>query len=267
MRGDVCDLPFLESIFKKNNIDIVFHLAAQAIVDQALDDPLETFEANIRGTWNIFEAHKRNASIAKIIIASSDKAYGPHDKLPYVEEVHPLQGGYPYEVSKSCADLISQSFHKAFGTPVCITRCANLYGSGDLKLNRLVPNTIAHLYANKPPLIRDTGTSSRDYLYIHDAVEAYLVLAEKMNEKLYGEAFNFSTNTPLSVVDVISAISREMGKNIEPTVIHTHGMEIRHQHASFEKAHTLLGWEPRHTLTEGLKKTIPWYLEYLEHVH
>jgi CDP-glucose 4,6-dehydratase len=266
VRGDICDLPLLESVFKKYDVDVVFHLAAQAIVDQALDDPLETFEANIRGTWNLLEAHKRGGSSAKIIVASSDKAYGPHDELPYVEDVHPLQGGYPYEVSKSCADLISQSFNKAFETPVCITRCANLYGPCDLKFNRLIPNTIAKLHANKPPIIRDTGTSSRDYLYIDDAVEAYLLLAEKMDKKMFGEAFNFSTNIPLSVLDVITTISRAMGKNIEPTVVQTHGMEIRHQRASFDKARTRIGWEPRHTFVEGIKKTIPWYIAHLEHV-
>ncbi len=255
----------MESILVKHEIDIVFHLAAQAIVDQALDDPLATFEANIKGTWNILEACKKYPHVQKIVVASSDKAYGQHDNLPYAEHTHHLKAAYPYEVSKTCTDLISQSFAKAFHLPVCITRCANLYGPGDLKFNRLIPRTILQFFKNEPPIIRDTGTSLRDYLYVSDAVEAYLLLAEKMDEKIFGEAFNFSTNSPLSVVDVINAISNEMGKTIEPTVVTTHGMEIRHQYASFEKAKKILGWEPRHNFIEGLKKTIPWYLAHLSH--
>jgi len=266
VRGDVCDLPLLEKILHDHEIDIVFHLAAQAIVDQALDDPLATFEANIKGTWNILEACKKYPHVEKIVVASSDKAYGQHDNLPYNEHTHHLKAAYPYEVSKTCTDLISQSFAKAFHLPVCITRCANLYGPGDLKFNRLIPRTIAQLYKNEPPIIRDTGASLRDYLYVADAVDAYLLLAEKMDNKIFGEAFNFSTNTPLSVLEVIKAISREMGKDIEPTIVSTHGMEIRNQYASFEKAKTLLGWEPSHSFTEGIKKTIPWYTEHLSHV-
>lgn len=266
VRGDICDLPLLERVLQEHEIDVVFHLAAQAIVDQALDDPLATFEANIKGTWNILEACKKYPHVQKIIVASSDKAYGQHDNLPYSEHTHHLKAAYPYEVSKTCTDLITQSFAKAFQLPVCITRCANLYGPGDLKLNRLIPRTIVQLYNNEPPIIRDTGTSLRDYLYVEDAVEAYLTLAEVMDAKIFGEAFNFSTNKPFSVLEVIKAISREMGKEIEPTVISTHGMEIRNQYASFEKAKTLLGWEPRHTFEEGLKKTIPWYVKHLSHV-
>lgn len=265
VRGDICDLPLMEKTIKEHEIDVVFHLAAQAIVDQALDDPLATFEANIKGTWNILEACKKYPHVQKIIVASSDKAYGQHDNLPYAEHTHHLKAAYPYEVSKTCTDLISQSFAKAFHLPVTITRCANLYGPGDLKFNRLIPCTIQKLFNNEAPIIRDTGTSLRDYLYVQDAVEAYLMLAEKMDEKIFGEAFNFSTNSPLSVVDVIKAISEEMGKKIEPKVVTTHGMEIRHQYASFEKAKKLLGWEPKHGFKEGLKKTIPWYLTYLAH--
>ena len=266
VRGDVCDLPLIENILQKYEVDVVFHLAAQPIVDQALDDPLATFEANIKGTWNILEACKKYPHVQKIVVASSDKAYGQHDNLPYSEHTHHLKAAYPYEVSKTCGDLISQSFAKAFHLPVCITRCANLYGPGDLKLGRLIPCTIQKLFNNESPLIRDTGGSLRDYLYVEDAVEAYLTLAEKMDEKIFGEAFNFSTNKPLSVLEVIKEVSREMEKDIEPTVIQTHGMEIRNQYASFEKAKTLLGWEPRHTFSEGLKKTIPWYVNYFSHV-
>ena len=197
VRGDVCDLPLLEKIIRDHEIEIVIHLAAQAIVDQALEDPLATFEANIKGTWNILEAAKKNRGVKKVIVASSDKAYGEHETLPYREDTHMhLKGTYPYEVSKVCADLISQSFHKAFGVPLCITRCGNLYGPGDLKMNRIVPRTVANVHLGHPPVIRDTGASLRDYLYVGDAAEAYLLLAEKMDESMYGHAFNFSTNTP-----------------------------------------------------------------------
>ncbi len=267
VRGDICDLPHMEKILKRYAIDTVLHLAAQAIVDQAIEDPLATFEANIKGTWNILEACKKNPNVKRIIVASSDKAYGEQDNLPYREHIHGLQGSYPYEVSKVCADLITQSFYKTFGLPVCITRCANLYGPGDLKLDRLVPNTIRKLNADTPPIIRDTGASLRDYLYVGDAAEAYLLLAEKMdNKKIQGEVFNFATNKPFSVAEVIKTISALMGKSIAPTVIRTHGMEIRHQYASYNKAKKLLGWKPTHTFKDGLKKTIPWYIEYLKDV-
>ena len=266
VEGDICNLPLLEDITKKFNIEIIFHLAAQAIVDQALNDPLATFEANIQGTWNILEATKKNSNVKKVIVASSDKAYGEHDTLPYAEDVHHLKGSYPYEVSKVCADLITQSFYKTFKVPVCITRCANFYGPGDLKLTRLVPRTIYQLHHDKPPVIRDKKTSVRDYLHISDAVEAYRLLAERMDEKMFGEAFNFSTNTPLSVIEVIAAISKAMGKDIEPVIVKTHGFEIPHQYASYDKAKRLLGWEPRFTFAEGLKDTIPWYVDYFENV-
>lgn len=264
VRGSVVDLPLMEKIIKDDKIDVVFHLAAQAIVDLALEDPLATFEANIKGTWNILEACKHNPHVKQIIVASSDKAYGEQDTLPYVEDKHSLNGAYPYEVSKVCADLISQSFYKAYGLPVCITRCANLYGPGDLKMNRIVPRTIEQIHLGRPPVIRDTGDSLRDYLYVGDASEAYMLLAEKMTDSMYGQAFNFSTNTPVSPSEMIRAISKEMRSSIAPEVVRTHGMEIRNQYASFEKAKELLGWKPRHSLAQGLRKTIPWYLTHLK---
>ncbi len=264
VRGDVRNLALLEEILRWHKIDIIFHLAAQAIVDQAIDDPLETFEVNIQGTWNVLEASRRNGNIEKIIIASSDKAYGAHDTLPYEEHTHNLKAAYPYEVSKAAADLIAQSFYNTFNLPVVITRCANLYGPGDLKMNRLIPRTIYQLHTNKPPVIRDTGSSLRDYLYVGDAAEGYRMLAEQMNEAIYGQAFNFSTNAPLSVAEVIKMISREMKKAIAPKVTKTHGKEIRHQYASYDKAERLLGWKPTHDFAAGIKKTIPWYVKHIE---
>ena len=266
IRGDIRNLALLQEIVRTHEIDTIFHLAAQAIVDQALDDPLATFEANIQGTWNILEVTKQNPGVKRVVVASSDKAYGQHDTLPYVEDTHTLKAAYPYEVSKTCTDLISQSFARTFGLPITITRCANLYGPGDLKMNRLIPRTIAQLHRGEAPVIRDTGASVRDYLYVQDAVEAYCLLAEKMHEGIYGEAFNFSTNTPVSVLEAIQTISDEMGVHVEPEIIITHGMEIRNQYASYDKAKKHLGWEPTHTFAEGVRKTIPWYVEYLKSV-
>ncbi len=266
IRGDVRDLSLIRRILRERQIDVVFHLAAQAIVDQAINDPLGTFETNVQGTWNILEAVKDYRNVERVIVASSDKAYGQHDNLPYREDIHSLNVGYPYEVSKTCADMICQSYFKTFGVPVCITRCTNLYGPGDLKFNRIVPNTIKQLYFGNAPLIRDTGASLRDYLFVEDAAEGYIKLAEKMDKTMYGQPFNISTNKPLSVADTINIITKEMSKDIKPRVVKTKGFEIRHQYSSYDKAKKLLGWEPKHDFLSGLKKTIPWYTDYLKRV-
>ena len=265
VRGDIRNLSLIEKTLAENQIDTIFHLAAQPIVDQAVDDPLETFEINIQGTWNVLEAAKKVKKIERIVVASSDKAYGHHDILPYQEHAHSLKGAYPYEVSKTCADLISQSYYRTFNLPVCVTRCVNLYGPGDLKLNRIVPNTIKCLRLNSPPIIRDTSESLRDYIFIEDAVQGYLQLAEKMNEEIHGHAFNLATNKPLSVLEVINIISREMGKRIEPKIVHA-GFDILHQYASYEKARNVLEWMPKHSFLDGIRKTIPWYVSYLDKI-
>lgn len=264
--GDIRNFDSIVKILKEFKIDTIFHLAAQAIVDQAVDDPIETFEVNIQGTWNILETARKNSNVQRVIVASSDKAYGHHDTLPYEEHVHALKGIYPYEVSKTCADLISQSYYRTFNVPICITRCTNLYGPGDLKMNRIVPNTIRLLYNNQSPILRDTGGSLRDYLFISDAVEGYLKLAEKMDQRLHGHAFNFGTNTPLSASEVVTAISNEMGKNIKPAIVETMKFEISSQYASYEKSKNILGWQPSHAFGEGIKKTIPWYLNHFNNV-
>ena len=266
VRGDVRNFKLMSEILRDFKIDTIFHLAAQSIVDQAVDAPIETLEVNIQGTWNILESARKSSSVERVIMASSDKAYGHHDTLPYEEHVHALKGIYPYEVSKTCADLIGQSYHRTFNLPVCITRCTNLYGPGDLKMNRIVPNTIQLLYQNKPPILRDTGESLRDYLFIDDAVEGYLKLAEKMNKNLHGHAFNFATNTPLSASEAVATISNEMGKNIKPAIVETMKFEISSQYASYDKAKNFLGWQPSHAFGEGIKKTVPWYEEHLKNV-
>lgn len=264
IRGDIRDLELIQKILRDHHIDTIFHLAAQPIVDHAVDDPLETFEVNIQGTWNVLEAAKLHPLTQRVIVASSDKAYGHQDTLPYQENIHELKGVFPYEVSKSCADLICQSYFRTFKVPVCITRCTNLYGPGDLKMNRIIPHTIQCLYNDEAPVIRDVSESLRDYLFIEDAVAGYLRLAEKMSEEIHGHAFNFSTCAPLSVLEVIKIISREMQKSIAPRIIETKKFEIHSQYASFEKAKNVLGWKPVDDFVSGIRKTIPWYVSYLD---
>ena len=263
VRGDIRDFALLNDTIRNYAIDSVFHLAAHSIADQALEDPLAALEVNVKGTWNILEAGRRNPGVQRIVVASSEKAYGQHETVPYSESTHYLCAEYPYEVSKACVDLISRSFHRAFGLPVCVTRCSNVYGPGDLKMSRIVPQTISRLHAGEAPVIRGTVESLRDYVYVGDVAEAYIMLAEKIGEGLRGEAFNFSTNTPLSALNVIAAISAQMAKHISPTVSAVEGMDAHHQYSSYEKAKQCLGWEPRHTFEEGLQKTIPWYVHHL----
>lgn len=264
IRGDIRDLDLIQKTLSDYRIDTIFHLAAQPIVDHAVDDPLETFEVNIQGTWNILEAAKRHMPIERVIVASSDKAYGHQDTLPYQENIHALKGVFPYEVSKSCADLLCQSYFRTFQVPVCVTRCTNLYGPGDLKMNRIIPHTIRSLYYNEAPVIRDVSESLRDYLFIEDAVAGYLRLAEKMDKEIHGHAFNFSTNVPLSVLEVINIIGHEMGKSIPPRIIETKKFEIHSQYASFEKAKNVLDWKPTVDFQTGIRQTIPWYTKYFD---
>jgi CDP-glucose 4,6-dehydratase len=244
-------------------VDTVFHLAAQTIVGIANQNPLSTFESNIRGTWNLLEAARRSPRVKAVVVASSDKAYGDQEKLPYHEET-PLQGRHPYDVSKSCADLIALAYATTFGMNVCVTRCGNFYGGGDLNFNRLVPQTIRSVLRGQRPLIRSDGRPVRDYFYIQDGAEAYLLLAEKMRRlKIAGEAFNFSNQIQVSVLELVRLILRLMGREeLKPRVLNQAGNEILHQYLSAKKARRVLGWRPRYTLEQGLGETIAWYREY-----
>lgn len=265
VRGDINDFQTMERIINEYEIEVVFHLAAQTIVETANRNPLSTFESNIKGTWNILEACRRVSTVKKIIIASSDKAYGDQPVLPYDEDM-PLQGTHPYDVSKSCADLIAKTYHTTYGTPVCITRCGNFYGGGDLNFNRLVPGTIRTLLNDEQPVIRSDGSYIRDYFYVEDGVHAYLHLAEKMDdENILGEAFNFSNELQISVLEMVKKIISLMGKeNIEPKVLGIAKNEIIHQSLSAEKARKMLNWAPAHTLDEALERTIEWYKNFFE---
>lgn len=263
--GDVEDQPLLERIVNEYEVDTVFHLAAQTIVTTANRSPLSTFETNIKGTWNLLEACRRVSSVQQVVIASSDKAYGHHDTLPYTEQTH-LQGHHPYDVSKSCSDLIAHTYFQTYGTPVCITRFGNFYGGGDLNFNRVVPQTIRSVIRGTAPLIRSDGLNVRDYVYIEDAARAYITIAERMawNRDLAGEAFNFSTDTPTTVLAVVEMILKLMDKeDLKPRVLNEATNEIREQHLDPSKAKALLDWHPRFSLNEGLDRTIEWYRRYL----
>lgn len=264
VRGDVRDQALLERMLGEYEVDVVFHLAAQTIVSIANRNPVSTLESNIQGSWALLEACRRSPGVKHIVLASSDKAYGAHEKLPYTEGAT-LQGRHPYDVSKSCADLIAQAYAVSFGTPLAITRCGNFYGPGDLNWNRIVPGTIRSVLRGQRPVIRSNGLYVRDYFYIEDGAAAYMLLAEKLavNPAIKGEAFNFSNEIQVTVVDVVQRILKLMGSRLEPDVRNEVTNEILHQYLSAEKARRVLEWKPLFTLEEGLKATIQWYREFL----
>jgi CDP-glucose 4,6-dehydratase len=264
VRGEVENFLLLERIINEYEVDTVLHLAAQPIVGTANRSSLATFETNVKGTWNLLEACRRSHPLVKrILVASSDKAYGIQEDLPYTEEA-PLQGSHPYDVSKTCADLIASSFFTTYQLPVAITRCGNFYGGGDLNFNRLVCGTIRSVLHNKPVVIRSDGTPKRDYIYIEDAVTAYTTLAEKLEEhRLFGEAFNFSGGQPVSVLDMTKLILELMHKKDHPVeILNQSSGEIKDQYLSTQKSQKILQWTPHHSLEEGLGKTIDWYQSF-----
>jgi CDP-glucose 4,6-dehydratase len=258
VNGKIDNLQLLKRIISEYEIDTVFHLAAQTQVEIAHQNPLSTFETNIMGTCNILEACRTNGLYVKrIIVASTDKAYGEQAKLPYTENA-PLQGIYPYDVSKSCTDLIAYSYFKTYQLPVCITRCGNVYGPGDLNFKRLIPGTILAVLKNQPIIIRSDGTFKRDYFYVKDTVNAYLTLANSIQDlNLSGEAFNFSSGTPISVIDMTHKILDVFGKKDYPIkILGEAKYEIKDQYLSNQKAYKKLGWKPKHTIETALKETI-----------
>lgn len=265
VRGEVEDYFLLERILNEYEIDVVFHLAAQTIVGIANRNPISTFETNIKGTWNILEACRKNPTVKKIIIASSDKAYGKHKILPYTEDAS-LKGSHPYDVSKSCADLIAFTYHNTYKLPVCVTRCGNFFGGGDLNFNRIIPGTIRSVILNERAVIRSNGKFIRDYIYILDAVNAYLYLAERMDErKVIGETFNFSNEIQLTVIELVNKILSIMDrKDLKPIILNEAKGEIKHQYLSAAKAKEMLRWRPTYTLEEGLRETVEWYKEFFK---
>lgn len=264
VRGDVCDSALIERILGEYEIDTVIHLAAQTIVGIADRNPISTFESNIRGTWVLLEACRRSPLVKQIVVASSDKAYGEQAVLPYTEST-PLAGVNPYDVSKSCADMIAASYASNFDLPVVITRCGNFYGGGDLNWNRLIPGTIRSILRGERPIIRSDGTYIRDYFYVEDGAAAYMLLAEKLagDRTLAGEAFNFSNEIQVTVSDMTQRILHAMNSDLEPDIRDEAKNEIRHQYLSAEKARTRLGWKPLFDLETGIERTIKWYEELL----
>jgi CDP-glucose 4,6-dehydratase len=262
--GNLTDYSFMLRVLNEYAIDTCFHLAAQTLVQTANKSPLSTFESNIMGTWNLLEACRNIKTIERVIVASSDKAYGIQKKLPYTEE-SPLLGIYPYDASKACADILSRSYHASYGVPVVVTRNANTYGGGDLNFSRLVPDAICHILQGKEFEIRSDGTPVRDYMYVKDAVSAYRVLAEQMHRpQIRGQAFNFGLQKPVSVLELFRIIAKLCGKpKAKPRILGTASNEIDRQYLSINKAVELLKWKPAYSLEKGIKETIAWYKEYL----
>ncbi len=263
VRGNLEDYDILERAINEYAVDTVFHLAAQAIVGVANRNPISTFEANIKGTWVLLEACRRNPTVERVVVASSDKAYGDHDTLPYHEDFA-LQGRHPYDVSKSCADLIALSYAHTYKTPVSITRCGNLFGPGDLNVNRIVPGTCLSAIDGNRPVIRSDGSPVRDYVYVDDIASAYLLLAEHMGDAdVVGRAFNFGTGEPVSVLDLTRRTLAAAGRaDLEPIVQNNASGEIQAQYLSSALAREKLGWAPAASLDERLGETFAWYREH-----
>jgi CDP-glucose 4,6-dehydratase len=265
VRGDVRDQATLERALGEYEINTVIHLAAQTIVTIANRNPVSTWETNVQGTWALLEACRRTPTIKQIVMASSDKAYGESDQLPYDEET-PLRGRHPYDASKSCSDIISQTYAETYGLPLVITRCGNFYGGGDLNWNRIVPGTIRSILRKQRPVIRSDGQYVRDYFYVEDGAAAYMLLAEQLsrNPDLAGKAFNFSNETQKTVIDIARKVLTLMQSNLELDIRNEASNEIRHQYLNAARARQDLGWKPLFTLDEGLVKTIDWYREFLQ---
>jgi CDP-glucose 4,6-dehydratase len=264
--GDVCDHPLMERVLNEYDVHTVFHLAAQTLVGTANRSPVSTFESNVRGTWLLLEACRTYGALERIVVAASDKAYGPHDELPYREEFA-LQPLFPYDASKAAADLIARSYFHTFGLPVAVTRFANLYGGGDLNRSRLIPEAVSAALAGRRPVIRSDGSAERDYLYVEDAVEAYLAIAAALHgdgSPARGQAFNAGGGKPWSVRQVVELVCEAAGAKVEPDIrgSGTPAGEIPRQYVDASKIRELTGWQPRTDLPDGLRKTVDWYREH-----
>lgn len=263
VRGDIRDRDMLERALGEYEIDTAIHLAAQTIVTIANRNPISTFETNIAGTWNLLEACRRSPKVKQIVMASSDKAYGDQEILPYNEDT-PLQGQHPYDVSKSAADLIAHTYAKSYDLPVAITRCGNFYGGGDLNWNRIIPGTIRSVLRGQAPIIRSDGEYIRDYFYVEDGAAAYMLLAERLaaRPELKGQAFNFSNEIQVTVREIVEKVIQLMKSNLQPEILNETSNEIRRQYLSAGKARRVLNWKPLFNLDEALGLTIDWYKEF-----
>lgn len=264
VNGKVEDFECIKKILSEYKIDTVLHFAAQTIAPVANKSPLSTFETNIKGTWTVLEACRQSALVKRIIIASSYKAYGDSEKLPYTENT-PLNGKHPYDVSKSCADLLAQAYYASYKLPLCITRCGNLFGGGDLNFNRIFPSVIRSAMLDEQPILRSDGSFVRDFFYVEDSVRGILRLVEVMNKKsITGEVFNFSNEKPIAVLDMVNIILKKMKSKYSPKILNNSTNEIHKQYLSAKKAHEILGWKPSFTMNQGINKTIAWYRNYFD---
>lgn len=264
VRGSLTDEGLLRRALAEYSVETVFHLGAQALVGVAKSDPTGTLDTNIRGTWLLLEA-ARQCGVGQVIVASSDKAYGASDHLPYRED-HPLRGLYPYDVSKSCTDLLTTMYARTFALPTGVVRCGNLFGGGDLNFSRLIPGVVQATLRNKPFVIRSDGQFIRDFIYVEDAAEAYLLLAERLagDAALAGEAFNFGLGLRLTMLDLTEKILAMMGRSeLRPVILNQASSEIREQYLDAAKARRVLDWSPRYQMDEGLRRTIAWYRDFL----
>ena len=266
VNGRMEDFDALERAINEHEIDTVFHLGAQPIVTTAFRNPLPTFEANIRGSYNLLEACRVHRSlVSSVVIASSDKAYGDAPLLPYTEDM-PVNGRHPYDVSKSCTDLLAMTYAHSYGRPVTIARCGNIYGGGDLNWSRIVPGTIRSLWRGERPIIRSNGLFTRDYIYVQDVADAYLSLAGRAGDTgIKGEAFNFSPETRVTVLEITRQIQRLFRReDLEPRILDEARAEIKDQYLDSRKARERLGWAPKWSLEAGLVETIAWYRRFLD---
>jgi CDP-glucose 4,6-dehydratase len=263
VHGAVESEPLVRRALAEYEIQTVLHLAAQTIVGIANRNPLSTFEANIQGTWCVLEAARACGFRPQVVVASSDKAYGEQAQLPYTEDA-PLLARHPYDASKACADMLALTYHHTFGLPVCVTRCGNFYGGGDLNWNRIVPGTIRSALRGDRPILRSDGTNIRDYFYVKDGATAYLHLAECManQPEVGGQAFNFSTEIQVTALEMVQRILRLMESKLEPDIRADARNEIPHQYLSAAKARNLLAWQPNYHLDDALRETIAWYRAY-----
>lgn len=263
VHGSTTNYELVERAINEYEIDTCFHLAAQAIVGAANRAPLSTFETNIKGTWNVLEACRVTSTVKRVVVASSDKVYGNQPEVPY-QEATSLNGRYPYDASKVCTDVLAQCYAVTYDLPVAISRFANIYGGGDFNWSRLVPGTVRSVLRGEVPVIRSDGTLERDYLYITDAIEAYLMLGQRAAEPgIRGQAFNFGRNAPASVLAVVNQILAATGSALHPLILGQAKTEILRQYLDSSLARAVLGWESRVDLAEGLARTIPWYAEHL----
>ncbi len=263
VRGDIRDREIIERVLGEYEAEVVIHLAAQTIVGIANRNPISTFESNIQGTWNLLEACRRSPRVRSVVVSSSDKAYGDQLVLPYSEDT-PLQGRHPYDVSKSCADLLAQTYSSTWDLPVTVSRCGNFYGGGDLNWNRIVPGTIRSIFRGEAPMIRSDGSYIRDYFYVEDGAAALMLLAEQTaaRPELRGTAFNFSNEIQVTVLELVRRILCRMNSTLTPSIRNDAANEIRHQYLSASRAREVLGWAPLFTIDEGLDRTIRWYAKF-----